>query len=72
VLVLEAEVFHDRVFVKGHGARGHMEKVRDFLHRTAFREQLQHLALARGERFSTPGFTAWREEYIEGNYGLST
>jgi hypothetical protein len=27
-LVLEAEVFHDRVFVKGHGARGHMEEVR--------------------------------------------
>jgi len=28
----KAEVFHDCVFVKGQGARGHMEEVRDFLH----------------------------------------
>src|SRR5437762_3174844 len=48
---LQAEVFHDRVFVKGHGACGQMEEVRDFLHRTAFREELQHLALTRGELF---------------------
>jgi hypothetical protein len=42
---LQVKVFHDRVFVKGHGARAHMEKVRDFLHRTAFCEELQHFAL---------------------------
>ena len=46
---LHAEVLHDRVFVKGYGARGHMEEVRDFLHRAAFREELQHFALARGK-----------------------
>ena len=39
---LQAELLHDRVFVKGHGARGHVEEVRDFLHRAAFREELQH------------------------------
>jgi hypothetical protein len=46
---LQAELFHDRLFVKGHGARGHTQKVRDFLHRAAFRQELQHLALTRGE-----------------------
>ena len=46
---LQAEVFHDRVFVKGHGARRHIEEVRDVLHRTAFREELQHFALTPGE-----------------------
>ena len=46
---LHAEVLHDRVFVKGHGARAYLEKVRDFLHRAAFREELQYFALARGQ-----------------------
>jgi hypothetical protein len=46
---LQAEVFHDRVFVKGHGACAHMKEVRNFLHRAAFREELQHFALALGE-----------------------
>jgi hypothetical protein len=35
--------------VKGHGTRGHVEKVRDFFHRTAFRQELQHFALTLGE-----------------------
>src|SRR5271166_6622414 len=48
---LQAEVFHNRVFVEGHGARGQMEEVRDFLHRAAFREELQHFALTLGELF---------------------
>ena len=48
-LVFSAEVLHDRVFVKGHGARAYLENVRDFLHRTAFCEELQHFALARGK-----------------------
>jgi hypothetical protein len=38
-------VFHDRVFVKGHGARGHMDEVRDFVHPRG----VAALALTRGE-----------------------
>ena len=48
---LHAEVLHDCVFVKGHGARAYLEEVRDFLHRAAFREELQHFALAHGKLF---------------------
>ena len=46
---LHAEVLHDRVFVKGHGSRAYLEEVRDFLHRVAFREELQHFALPCGK-----------------------
>ena len=45
---LDAKVSHDRVFVKGYRALGHMEEIGDFLHCAAFREKLQHFALARG------------------------
>ena len=48
---LHAELLHDRVPVKSHGARAYLEEVRDFLHRAAFREELQHFALARGKLF---------------------
>ena len=48
---LHAELLHDRVFVKGHGARAYREEVRNFLHRSAFREQLQHFALPHSEFF---------------------
>ena len=34
---LHAEVLHDGVFVKGHGAGAYLEEVRDFLHPAAFR-----------------------------------
>ena len=35
--------------MEGHGARAYVEEVRNFLHRAAFGEQLQHFALARGK-----------------------
>jgi hypothetical protein len=48
---LHAEVLHNRIFVKGDRARAYLEEVRNFLHRAAFRQQLQHFALAGGELF---------------------
>jgi hypothetical protein len=49
---LDAEVFHNRVFVKGHRPSTDIENPRDFLHGAAFGEELQHFALPRGELLS--------------------
>ena len=43
---LDAKVSHDRVFVKGYRALGHMEEIGNFLHCAAFREKLRRSALA--------------------------
>ena len=50
---LHAEVLHDRVFMKSHGPRTCLEKVRNFLNRVVFREKSQHFALARGTLLRT-------------------
>ena len=62
---LHAELFHDRVFVKGHGTRADMNEVGDFLHRVAFREELEHFTLAHGELL-LPDLTARRRKTPRG------
>ena len=42
---LDAQVFHDGVFVKRDGARGEMQNLRCFLHQLSLGEQLEHFAL---------------------------
>ncbi len=41
----QTEGFHDPVFVKGDSTRFHIQNSCHFLHRLAFRKQLQNLAL---------------------------
>src|SRR5882757_1140139 len=48
-IVGEAEVLHDAVFVKGHGAGGYVQDGGGFFHGVAFGEELQDFALARGQ-----------------------
>src|SRR5258708_10750604 len=46
-IVGEAEVLHDAVFVKGHGAGGYVQDGGGFFHGVSFGQGLQAFALAR-------------------------
>ena len=60
---LHAEVLHDCIFVKGHGARSYPE-VRDFLHGAAFVRGVAALSRWREVSFSEAGFVARRAPLV--------
>ena len=61
---LHAEVLHDHIFVKGHGARAYLEEVRDFLHGAAFVRGVAALSRWRAVSFSEAGFVARRAPLV--------
>ena len=60
---LDAKQLHHAILVEFDGPRADVEDRRDFLHRFAFRQQLQHLPLPRAQlaQPGSPGsrFKAW-------------
>jgi len=62
---LHADLFHDAVFVKGHGSRSYAEDVRNFLHQSPFGEQLQDFALP-GAQLVALRIGVAVEEYAQG------
>src|SRR6185436_9266725 len=50
------QLFHHSIFVKGDGPRRQIQNRRDFLHRSPFRQQLQHFALPRRELLRRSAF----------------
>lgn len=55
----QTEGLHDSIFVKGDSTRFHIQDICNFLHRLAFRKQLQDLALPPSDSlFCNVGMTA--------------
>ena len=62
---LDAEVFHDGVFVEGNGARSEIQNISRLLHQLSLGEQLEDFALAEGQFFGARS-RRFVEEHAEG------